>query len=287
MKAPFLFSILVFLALCAAAKPLPSPKSVETYRDIIDKAYTLSLQRDRAHAVQILTQSIKKESTRGPAPPDLILALEEVASSFYGEKSQQYFEQALSFRRNEPARALQRLGDALKLEPDNLQILAEQGRLQMMVGDCSSAAGIGEKLYSELPSIELSRLILAQASVCAGKLDRARKAKEGVDIKKSTYYLYWSMIEAELYFRAGQMTTARDSLAEAARIDRDFPETQFWIWKLESENAKQSERSAQKYLSLCKSLSPRAARKYINEPQLCRRTSEVETFLKKNNSAGT
>lgn len=182
MRAPFLFLLFIFNLLAVehpgAAKSLPGPKTTETYQDIIDKAFTLSLQRDRAHAIQVLTQSIKKESSKGAPPAELLMALEEVASSFYGEKSQQYFEQALSFRRNEPARALGRLSEALKLEPDNLQILAEQARLQIMVGDCGSAISIGEKLFSELPPIELSRLILAQSSVCGGKLDRARKQKK-------------------------------------------------------------------------------------------------------------
>lgn len=291
MRAPFLFLFLSCVGFGApgsaapAAKPL-APKSLETYQDIIDKAFTLSLQRDRAHAIQILTQSIKKESAKGSPPPDLLLALEEVASSFYGEKSQQYFEQSLSFRRNEPARALQKLGDALKLEPDNLQVLAEQGRLQIMIGDCSSAMGVGEKLFSDLQSLEISHLILAQSSVCAGKLERARKAKEGVDLKKSIYQIYWAMADTELSFRSGQMPAAKESLAEALKIDSEFPETQYWLWKLDSEGTKPSEKAAQKYLSLCKSLSPRSARKYLNEPMMCRRTAEVESFLKKSNNAG-
>lgn len=280
MKAPFLFFSLVTLCSAVAAA-----KGTETYQDIIDKAFTLSLQRDRAHAVQVLTQSIKKESTKGPAPQDLLIALEEVASSFYNEKTQQYFEQALSFRRTEPARALQRLADALKLEPDNLQILVEQARLQIMTGDCSSAATGAEKLHTDFQQLELSRLILAQASLCAGKLDRVRKVKEGLDLKKSSFQIYWSMVDTEMGFRSGQISGAKESLSEAQKADSGFPETQYWIWKLDAELSKQAERAAQKYLSLCKSLSPRSARKYLNEPQLCRRATEVETFLKKNNSA--
>lgn len=280
MKAPFLFLALFSLAKSGA------PRATETYQDIIDKAFTLSLQRDRAHAIQVLTQSLKKESSKGPVPQDLLSALEEVSSSFYNEKTQQYFEQALSFRRTEPARSLQRLAEALKLEPDNFQLLAEQARLQIMTGDCGSASATAEKLHADFQALELSRLILAQASLCAGKLDRVRKAKEGIEFKKSSFQAYWNMVEAELGHRTGQISSAKEALGEAQKYDAAFPETQFWLWKLDGENAKQSERSAQKYLSLCKSLSPRAARKYLNEPLLCRRTAEVETFLKKNNSAG-
>lgn len=281
MKAPFLFLLLLCLAKSGVAS-----RATETYQDIIDKAFTLSLQRDRAHAIQVLTQSLKKESSKGPPPQELLVALEEVASSFYSDKTQQYFEQALSFRRSEPARSLQKLGEALKFEPDNLQILTEQVRLQIMTGDCGSAATNAEKLFSDFQPLEISRLALAQASLCAGKLDRVRKAKESIDSKKSSFQVYWNMVEAELAHRAGQNAAAKEFLSEALKYDPGFPETQFWFWKFEGEMVKVSERAAQKYLSLCKSLSPRAARKYLNEPLLCRRTAEVETFLKKNNSAG-
>lgn len=280
MKAPFLFFLTTGFLFTAFGKP------TETYQDIIDKAFTLSLQKDRTHAVQILNQSLKKESAKGAPPQELLVALEEVAGTFYSDKAQQVFEQALSLKKTDIRGAQQRLGEALKLEADNFQILIEQVRLSILNTDCGVAQEQAETLFSLYSQIETARLILAQASVCNGKFEKSRQAREGIDTKKSPLQLFWNSVDAELAFKSGNLGQIKALADEASTRDPLFPELHYWRWKTESENPKQAEKAGQKYLSLCKSLSPRSSRKFMMEPLLCRRTAEVENFLKKNNSAG-
>ena len=76
----------------------------------------------------------------------------------------------------------------------------------------------------------------------------------------------------------------RLTLSEAAKIDDQNPQIQYWFWKLQTELKDNSEKSAQKYISECKKLTSRKLRIYQVDPFLCRNVTEVENFLKKNNN---
>lgn len=258
--------------------------NTETYRDIIEKAQTLSLQKERGHALQLLTSSLARESKRGPAPKELVSALEEVASLFLSDKAQQLFELALSLRENEPQMALQKLADAAKLEPDNLQIQLEQFRVSSILGNCNEAAPAVLKVFDSLSTLEVVRLAGVQAQLCRNQLDEAQKMRNGFDYRKSPLLPIWTSSDTEILLRQKKGDKALEILATAQKADPDFPESYYWQWRSEQDLKKGSEKSGAKYVALCKSLSPRSYRRYLAEPFLCRRVQEVESSLKKNNT---
>ncbi|MBX3019293.1 MAG: hypothetical protein KF767_15505 [Bdellovibrionaceae bacterium] len=258
--------------------------NTETYRDIIEKAQTLSLQKERGHALQLLTSSLTRESKKGPAPKELVTALEEVASLFLSDKAQQLYELALSLRENEPQLALQKLADAAKLEPDNLQIQLEQFRVSSILGNCNEAGAAILRLYESLSTLEVVRLAAAQAQLCRNQLDDAQKIRNGFDFRKSPLMPVWTSTDVEILLRQKKGDKALESLAQAQKVDPDFPETYYWQWRAEQDLKKVSEKPGPKYVALCKSLSPRSYRRYLAEPFLCRRVQEVESSLKKNNT---
>lgn len=298
LRAPFYFySLPVLLAgllgsasLVWAAPTPPAPvdhsglQKTETYRDIIDKAQALSLQKERSHALQLLSSSIVRESKKGPAPRELVAALEEIAFLFLSDKAQQQYELALSLRPNEPQLALQRLNDAAKLEPDNVQIQLEQFRLGAILGNCGEAASSIQKLQMALPSLEALKLAAAQAFLCQGQFQGASEIRAGIDLKKNPLALFWQVFDAELLFRQSKLDKAQDVLVNLQKASPQFPETYYWQWRVEREQRRPGERPALKYVALCKSLSARSYRQYLQEPFLCRRLPEVESSLKKNNN---
>lgn len=276
--APFYLVLLLSLSCFARAA------NTETYRDIIEKAQTLSLQKERGHALQLLTSSLTRESKKGPAPKELVTALEEVASLFLSDKAQQLYELALSLRENEPQLALQKLADAAKLEPDNLQIQLEQFRVSSILGNCNEAGAAILRLYESLSTLEVVRLAAAQAQLCRNQLDDAQKIRNGFDFRKSPLMPVWTSTDVEILLRQKKGDKALESLAQAQKVDPDFPETYYWQWRAEQDLKKVSEKPGPKYVALCKSLSPRSYRRYLAEPFLCRRVQEVESSLKKNNT---
>lgn len=279
-RAPFYFAVLIVGLNAVTARAA----NTETYRDIIEKAQTLSLQKERGHAVQLLNSSIARESKKTAAPKELVSALEDVASLFLSDKAQQLFELALSLRANEPQMALQKLADAGKIEPDNLQIQLEQFRVSSILGNCNEAGAAVLKLYEALSTLEVVRLAATQAQLCRNQLDEAQKLRASFDYRKSTLMPVWMATDAEILLRQKKGEKALEGLALAQKQDPQFPESFYWQWRAEQDLKKASEKAGLKYVALCKSLSPRAYRQYLNEAFLCRRVQEVETSLKKNNT---
>lgn len=271
----------IFVALFFSLSSFAVSQKTETYKDLIDKAYNLSLQKDRAQATNLLVNGIKKEEKKANVVKELSATLEKVANVFYSDKAQQNFELALSLRWSDPQLAQTKLTEASRLEPDNLMIELEILRIQISANDCDKTQSRLQN-YSELvPYLEDLKLVQAQSYVCVGKFSDYQKLRSSIDLKKSNLAIFWQILDAEYYFRSSHLVKANEALNSIQKMDPLFPETQFWIWKTSNQK---SEKSAQKYLASCKGLSTRAQRKYGYDPGLCRRTTEVESFLKKNNN---
>ncbi len=271
-----LFGVALFFGWNAGAT------KVETYQDLIEKAYNLSLQKDRLQAINLLVSATQKESKKGPPPKELLVALEEVSTVFYSDKAQQTFELALSLRSSDPALAVSKLNEAARLEPDNLQIMLEQIRLQISSGDCDGALKVVQKHRERNPYSEDLRLVLAQSLVCHGKFQEFQALRGPGDLKKNGRELYWQRLDLEHAFRTGAFAKGRDLAVQFSKNEPTFPEFFYWTWKLNQSLKVVDERSGTKYLTMCKSLSSRLMRQFQAEPRLCRNVAEVEAETKKN-----
>lgn len=85
-------------------------------------------------------------------------------------------------------------------------------------------------------------------------------------------------------FKTSAYGKAKELAEQTLKSDSKYTEIQYWIWKLSTELKLKAEKHAQKYVSLCKSLSLRDSRAYSSDPWTCRRILEVENFVKKNNN---
>lgn len=274
------------VALFFSSTILAGPKTVskETYKDIINKAYNLSLQKDRAQALSLLLGALKREAKKTGAQKELIQALDQVAKVFISDKAQQQYELGLSLKFSDPSTALSKLTEAARLEPENSSIEIAIAQQQMMLGDCDGANTRALKNKELSPYLEDWRLVSAQTSMCENNFDTYLALKQASD-QKSPLALFWLVLESEYLFRINQAQKAKESIAAALKLDPLFPENLYWDWKLSQQLKLKGERQAQKYISTCKSLNSRQQRNYAAEPFLCRRTAEVETFLKNNNNA--
>jgi hypothetical protein len=257
----------------------------ETYRDLIEKAYNLSLQKDRTQAVGLLIAAIKREGKKSSSAKELLQALEKVSTIFYSDKAQQLYELGISLKASDLALALSKLQEADRLEPENMEISLELARLSMAQNDCDAAVTRMKKMKDLTDLLDEPHLVLAQAEACAGQLDDYQKNRAQVETKKSPNALYWQMSDVVAAFKAGNFSRAREGAATVQAMDSHFPEAYYWSWKAGQELKTKGESSAQKYLNSCKTLSPRQLRDYSKEPTLCRHTTEVETFLKKMNNS--
>lgn len=254
----------------------------ETYQDLIEKAFQLSIQKDRLQAISVLVGSARKEYPRGNLPKDLIQALYEVSTVFYTDKGQQLFELGLSLKQMDPALAQAKLNEALRAEPEHLLILIELVRLQVALNDCDSALKQVQKIREKNPYFEDSRLAFAQAALCAGKLSEFLSERKQQDDKRRSKDVFWLILDVEHGFKTGAFDRGLEIAQQLQKLDMQFPELYYWNWKLfkEKKLASQSLEAGQKYLAVCKSLTPKALRSYGAEPRVCRRVTEVESEVK-------
>lgn len=264
----------------------PTPK-VETYSDIIDKAYNLNAQKDRGQAVLLLVNSIKKESKRNPkAARELMKTLEQIASVFWTDKGQQLYELGISLKNSDPQLALSKINEAAKIEVENLQIKLAQNRINQALGECKTALAQAQKMKEENPYSEEIDLLVAQSAVCSGQFEIFLKTKAQFDEKKLLQSRYWSLVESEYMNKTGNFLKAFEISKVISKNHSQFPESYYWNWKNSAKLNDVDWNSASKYLSLCKSLTAKDQREYLSEPLLCRRTQEVEGELKKTSAQG-
>jgi hypothetical protein len=256
-------------------------KKAETSKDIIEKAYNLSLQKDRSQAINILVSAIRQENARNGNTTDLKKALQQVSYLFYSDRAQQAYELALSLRRMDLPQAIQRMNEALRIETDNLTLFNEMQRMVLIKGDCSGALETISKERLQNPFDESLILLQAQAQACLNQWEEFKKTRDLFDAKKSNQAKFWQALEVELAIYEKNPTRAKEMIAALQKIDEKYPELHYWQWRVASNGEKAS--LAQRYLKECKNISATLYRQYMTDVNLCRRVAEVEAVAKSSN----
>jgi predicted Zn-dependent protease len=267
------------------ASPAYSQSKAETYKDIIEKAYNLSLQRDRQQALNILTSAIQRE-TRPQAQNELKKAALDVAHVFFSDKAQQLYETSVSLRKNDLNQALNKLNEAQRIEPDNLAIVTELSRLMIAKNDCSNAQELIAKSLKLVPFDEELKLSNSQALACQGQWLEYAKTFDPAEVRKSAYQKFWLPLEIEHQIKQKNLPKAQEWAISLKKLDGKYPEASYWAWKasqplegLKKGNAGNLD-DAQKYVMTCKNISASQYRQYMIDPMLCRRVVEVEGEIK-------
>lgn len=269
------FAIFSCALLFAAAPP---KKKTEGAADLVEKARSLSLQRDRAQAVTVLVNGIKREGASSPASRDLKAALHEIGAVFFSDKAQQAYELGLSLRRTDLAQAQAKISEALRIEPDNVQVLAESARLAVIRGDCGAASESMAKQRKWNPYDEQLLLVAAQAAVCSSDWPAYAALRSQAEPRKGSFAMSWSALEVERAYRENAEARSRETLETLRKSDPSYPEIRFWTWKLEKD-PRRRQQAAQTYVLDCKNLSAAQSRRYMFDAFLCRRTAEAQTFV--------
>lgn len=258
-------------------------KKAETSKDIIEKAYNLSLQKDRPQAINILVSAIKQENAHNGNTAELKKALQQVSYLFYSDRAQQAYELALSLRRTDLPQATLKMAEALRIESDNLTLFNEMQRLVLIKGDCSAALDAVSKQRLQDPFDENLILLQAQAQVCLGQWEAYKETRDLLDMKKSYQAKAWQELEIELAFAEKNTAKGKEMIAGLQKLDEKYPELHYWQWRVASNGDRPV--AAQKYVKECKNMSATLYRQYMTDVNLCRRVTEVETAAK--NANGT
>lgn len=272
--------LFLFLISSQFAWATPSPRrTIEGPAELTEKAYNLTLQKDRTQAVNILVTAIRREAPGSTNSKELKSALQEVSGLFLGDKAQQLYELSLSLRKTDTNQAQGKLNEALRIEPDNLQLLNESARLQILKGDCSAAGESLAKWRKWNPYDEQTLLTSAQAAVCQSDWPAYAGFRSLADSRKGAFAKFWYSLEVEKSLKENSESRAKEALDLLHKEDASFFETAYWDFRTIKDPA-QKMAAAQKYLTNCKNISAAQFRRSLMEPFFCRRTAEVESFVK-------
>lgn len=264
----------VFIALLATSYSANGFISPEKQSAVSQKL----MAKDRIGALAILAQNAPK-SESGFA--QFYEQYVNIAELFFYDKTQQLFETATALKNTDIKLAGQKMREALAVEPDNVLILKEIGRIELASANCSQAKEFSSKSREVNPYSEELLLLDYQTDNCLNQLTAAIPPKPSAQLKKILLQEYWNVLDVEVSFKRGQFDRASETAKSAMAAKKVIPEIYYWAWKLSVAKKLEAESLAQKYISSCKALSSRQIRELSIEPNLCKRISEVENYLKK------
>ncbi|HEX4922682.1 MAG TPA: hypothetical protein VFV50_01300, partial [Bdellovibrionales bacterium] len=270
-------SLLVTVSL-VSARPCPAAPAAparETYKDLITAAQNLSLQKDRLQATQILTRALQKEKSLA-ARKELLTSLGELSEVFYTEKAQHLFELGESLRFDQPALALERYSESLKLEPGNISVLRAMARAQLALGACDRVSETAAQGLELNPYSEELLLLRAQALSCLFKTKDSKLVLDKADTKKSPLRFYFEAVKIQNLVFEDKLGMAEEDLKKLIEQDPAFPESYYWMGQIKMKQKAEPLEWNQKYVRLCQALTPATRRKYVNEPRLCLERKNVE-----------
>lgn len=263
-----------------ASKSLVATKT-ETYKDIIDKSLALVSQGERSQALLLLKSIVKKEADKGSSSKEITQALDEVATVFLTEKGQQNFETAQSLFWTDLTLAISKLQETAGLEPDHLLVQLMLARAYIANNDCRKAKAFVLKTKDINEFDERVDLLNAQVLLCGGQFEDYLAERQKIDAKKSKYLSMWKILEAEYEFKSNRFDRARDILNPLLSEKKINPEIYYWMYKTSAEDKAEKNKFSQKYVASCKGMTARQKRELVEDPWLCRHTSEVEVEIKK------
>lgn len=251
----------------------------ETYRDLIEKAQNLTLQRDRLQASQILNRALAREPKTSLGFKELTKALQELTTVFYTERAQAAFVAGEANLPLKPKEAIESFQEALRMEDGNVAVLKALARTHLTLGECEKADGYvksAEALDSYAPEVFLLRLQTWDCSKAYSFLDEKLFVSDSQLVGLETSL---RGLQMRALIRKGDLIKAKATLAKWSLASKDYPEVSYWTFEL-SKSGVLDRAAGQRYISACQNLSPRKRKSYNLDVDLCKAKEAVETALK-------
>ncbi len=256
--------------------------TLETYKDLIQKARNLSLQQDRLQASQVLIRGLQRETRGSTAYKELARALEELTELFYTERAQSAFSTGESLAFSNSREAIEAYERALKIEDRNVSVLKALARLYLRNNECDLADTRVKQAEEMNPYSAEVKLLRLQVLSCqkGGERLLSRLAAYEQDLEPVKKFCYGLRLKE--YMRVSDLKKARAVLTEWESSLPDYPEVFYWKWEISKATGSPDRLAASRYLQLCQSLSPRKRKQYSIDVNLCKGRETVEAFLKEN-----
>lgn len=229
---------------------------VENLDELLDKS-------DRFGAMNYVQQKRKSEEKK-------LVPL--IANQYFKQRTQELSELALSSWLRDRKEAEIKLNEALKLEPDNLNLLSMKWIILLEKKDCKAV--FDEVIpWKKFEVLEVIKLFNSRIALC--------QAKQELELYPTkNYRIFWMTLEAQAELEKEHYGKAKTILDAVQKIDPLMPEIYFYMVKTSQSLKLPIDDFARKYLALCRNITHRQTREYLLQPFLCQRTKEIEGLLK-------
>ncbi len=247
----------------------------------IEKAQGLVLKKNRVEACAVLRRAWGDLPAYSKARVKVGEALNQISKMFFTDKGQKIFEAGQASMWLTPDMALAQFNEALALEDQNIQVLNNLARVQLIKQDCDGAIQSLQTARTLNPAAGDSAVLELRALQCKQSFEVLReKAKNLPPLDKweeaYVHYLLAGDALQQKYFKK-----AYDSLFKISEENPQFPESYLLLARAATELNKDAEPFLEKYVSLCKAAGPREKKKFALEPRLCAQLKEAEDELAK------
>jgi len=259
--------------------------AADTITTAIEQAQGLALKKNRKEACATLNRTFTNTPAQMRGRSKLIETLQQVSKVFFTDKGQKLFESAQVMMFENPDMALTQLREAQNLEDENILVLANLARAQMMKQDCDSALVSLEMARSLNPHASEPALLELRALLCAKRYDtfreklKAASAPGGTGNSEKWDQAFGQYLSAQEQLRQKSTSKAFDLLAKVTEDFPQFPEAYYYLARAGQSLERDAVPFLQKYSALCKGVTLRERKKFSLEPQLCVKMKEVDDEL--------
>lgn len=251
----------------------------------IEQAQGMALKKNRKEACAILNRAFHNTPAQMRGRSKLIETLQQVSKVFFTDKGQKLFESAQVMLFENPDMALTQLREAQALEDENILVLANLARTQIIKQDCDAALVTLEMARSLNPHAAEPALLELRALLCAKRYDIFRdkmklaSAPGGTGNGEKWDQAFGQYLSAQEQLRQKATSKAFDLLSKVTEDFPQFPEAYYYLARAGQALERDSNPWLQKYSALCKGVTLRERKKFSLEPQLCLKMKEVDEEL--------
>ncbi len=248
----------------------------------IEQAQSLALKKNRKEACAVLNRTYQATPAQVRGRSKLIETLQQISRVFFTDKGQKLFESGQVMLYENADMAMTQLREAQGLEDENILVLANLARAQIIKQDCDSALVSLEMARSLNPHAVEPAVLELRALLCAKRFEIFRDKVKNLSSGEKWDVAFNQYLQAQEQLRQNATHRAYEMLAKVTDEFPQFPEAFYYLSRAGKALEKDISAPLQKYSALCKGVTLRERKKFSYEPQLCARMKEVDDELAAN-----
>jgi hypothetical protein len=249
---------------------------VESYKEIILKAQTFLSQKNRAESVAVLLSGLQKEDVKSIGHLELMKKLTKATHMFLGEASQSIYELAITLDKTNKKIAIDKLNEALALEPQNLQIIKALLVRALSDFNCLKSIKLMES-YKQInpldPEIFAYEVLIA---ICQKDQIKYNELKKATDSNNPGFQEFWLLSDLRI-----KIITGSENQNINIESKSHYPEIIYSKWKLSEGSPQEIALLSEEYLQICKTWKSPYMGSNFPDPWVCNNIKEVEEAKEK------